>query len=268
MFCLSLDPQHLELIKKLGYIPVGLGNNDFNKLWMRDNTGKNISEKNKFYGEYTFHYWIWKNYLDKIENNWIGFCQYRKFWITKKIGAENLNFNVLQNSVLNEVPKEYEDYESIIGEPFYVNQFRFSKFIKRNLKKMILNPSLFYNKNKRTLKFHFDMWHGHGNLDKAIDLLDIDDKKDFKEYMETNVSFHPHNMFICKSKDKLRDYYEVVFPWLERCEGIFGFDDLKGYGLQRIYGFLAERFMSYWFLKNTKFKTMPIYFKDISNFKL
>ena len=140
MFCLSLDPQHLELIKKLGYIPVGLGNNDFNKLWMRDNTGKNISEKNKFYGEYTFHYWIWKNYLDKIENNWIGFCQYRKFWITKKIGAENLNFNVLQNSVLNEVPKEYEDYESIIGEPFYVNQFRFSKFIKRNLKKMILNP--------------------------------------------------------------------------------------------------------------------------------
>ena len=268
MFCLSLDPQHLELIKKLGYIPVGLGKNDFNKLWMRDNTGKNISEKNKFYGEYTFHYWIWKNYLDKIENNWIGFCQYRKFWITKKIGAENLNFNVLQNSVLNEVPKEYEDYESIIGEPFYVNQFRFSKFIKRNLKKMILNPSLFYNKNKRTLKFHFDMWHGHGNLDKAIDLLDIDDKKDFKEYMETNVSFHPHNMFICKSKDKLRDYYEVVFPWLERCEGIFGFDDLKGYGLQRIYGFLAERFMSYWFLKNTKFKTMPIYFKDISNFKL
>jgi hypothetical protein len=31
--------------------------------------------KNKYYGEYTFHYWMWKNYLDRIpDNNWIGFC--------------------------------------------------------------------------------------------------------------------------------------------------------------------------------------------------
>ena len=41
---------------------------------MRDNTGENISHKNKKYGEYTFHYWFWKNMLRKIEDNtWIGF---------------------------------------------------------------------------------------------------------------------------------------------------------------------------------------------------
>jgi hypothetical protein len=44
---------------------------------------------------------------------------------------------------------------------------------------------------------------------------------------------------------------------------VFGFD-LDGYGLKRIYGFLAERYMSYWFKKYTKFSTMPIIFKDIS----
>ena len=72
-------------------------------------------------------------------------------------------------------------------------------------------------------------------------------------------------MFICKSKEKLNHYYNSLFPWLERCEAEFGFD-LKGYGLKRIYGFLAERYLSYWFKKYTKFKTMPIIFKDISDF--
>ena len=69
-------------------------------------------------------------------------------------------------------------------------------------------------------------------------------------------------MFICKSNKILRNYYETVFPWLERCENEFGFN-LKGYGLRRIYGFLAERFMSYWFKKNAKFKELPILFHDI-----
>ena len=49
---------------------------------------------------------------------------------------------------------------------------------------------------------------------------------------------------------------------VERCEKEFGLN-LAGYGLKRIYGFLAERFMSYWFKKYTNFSTLPIIFKDI-----
>ena len=33
---------HLEKIKKLNYIPVGLGNGEFDKEWVRDNTLENI----------------------------------------------------------------------------------------------------------------------------------------------------------------------------------------------------------------------------------
>ena len=32
--------------------------------------------------------------------------------------------------------------------------------------------------------------------------------------MNTETSFNPHNMFICK-KEILKNYYEVIFPWLE-----------------------------------------------------
>ena len=90
------------------------------------------------------------------------------------------------------------------------------------------------------------------------------DREDFNHFVNSEVSFNPHNMFICKSNIILNKYYETIFPWLKRCEKLFGFD-LKGYGLKRIYGFLAERFMSYWFRKYTNFSTLPIIFKDISD---
>ena len=112
------------------------------------------------------------------------------------------------------------------------------------------NPFII-NKNNRTIKFHFDMMHGEGNLDKAIDLLETSDRKDFLIYVNSEVSFNPHNMFICKTKNILKKYYNSVFPWFPNCEKIFGFN-LKGYGLQRIYGFLAERYMSFWFKKYTQ----------------
>ena len=57
MYCLSLNDEDYHKIKTLKYIPVGLGNNKFNSNWLRDNTDENISNKNSFYGEYTFHYW-------------------------------------------------------------------------------------------------------------------------------------------------------------------------------------------------------------------
>ena len=42
---------------------------------------------------------------------------------------------------------------------------------------------------------------------------------------------------------------------------IFGFD-LDGYARTRIYAFLAERYLSYWFNKYTNALTWPIFFYD------
>ena len=66
MFCICIHNQLLDKVKNLNYIPVGLGDGQFDSGWIKDNLGKNISKKNKFYGEYTFHYWFWKNELEKI----------------------------------------------------------------------------------------------------------------------------------------------------------------------------------------------------------
>ena len=95
-----MNPEHINKIKKLNYTPVGLGGSNFSNEWMQDNKGENISQKNKYFGEYTFHYWLWKNYLDKIEDGWIGFCQYRKFWSKDTNSHVSQSFDELETNVL------------------------------------------------------------------------------------------------------------------------------------------------------------------------
>ena len=78
---MCLKDSYLQKVKNLDYIPVGLKNKDFSKDWLRDNTLDNISDKNPFYGEYTFYYWYWKNLLkNKRKDEWVGFCSYRELW--------------------------------------------------------------------------------------------------------------------------------------------------------------------------------------------
>ena len=265
MFCLTMRNEDLNLIKLLGYTPVGLGRNIKSEEFLRDNNQINISNKNPFYGEYTFHYWLWKNHLDKLDEGWFGFCQYRKFWGKNTLLGNNINIFDFKDIVKTDISNEDDMYESIIGTPIHINQFKLSKFLKKNFINIIKQPSFLYNKNKRNIKFHFDLMHGNGNLEKAINLLDLEEKKDFTYFVNNEVSFNPHNMFICKSKSLLNKYYSSIFPWLERCENEFGFN-LEGYGLKRIYGFLAERYMSYWFKKYTKYKLQPIIYKNIKEF--
>ena len=108
------------------------------------------------------------------------------------------------------------------------------------------------------------MFHGNGVLDKAIELLSDKDKQDFKNYIINNTSYNKGNMFICKSKKIINEYYKTIFEWLNDCEKIFGFD-LDGYGKARVYAFLAERFLPYWFNKYVKTLEWPIIFNDLTS---
>ena len=265
MYCLTLDPNHVDFIKSLNYVPVGLGDKKFSSDCLGDKVGENISHKNKHYGEYTFHYWFWKNHLHQADQKWIGFCQYRKFWSLTFTPNININHNNLKNKLLREIPKEFNNFDVILGDPFFVNNRKLMKFIKKGFPLIISNPKILFSEKARNIKFHFDLMHGRKNLDRAINLLDDKNREDFRKFVNNEVSFNPHNMFICKSKNLLESYYSEIFPWLKNCEKLFGFDNLKGYGMTRIYGFLAERFMSYWFKKNAKFKEIPILFHDISD---
>lgn len=259
IFCICIHDKLLDKIKRLSYIPVGLGSDKFSNEWIRDDSGTNISFKNKFYGELTFHYWLWKNKLDKMtEDKWIGFCGYRRFW--KNEDSNTDHSSDINYKILKEIPTSWEKYDVILGEHIYLNQIPLTKIIKYGKIAYLRNPKAILNKG-RSIRFQFDMFHGNGVLDKAIDLLDQNEKKDFNLYVRKNISFNYGNMFICKSKELMNRYYETIFPWLERCEAFLGFE-LKGYNA-RTYGFLAERFMAYWFNKHSKVREVPILYHDL-----
>jgi hypothetical protein len=114
---------------------------------------------------------------------------------------------------------------------------------------------------KINIKFQFDIFHGVGNIEKAINILNKNEREDFYKFVINQNSFNRGNMFICKSKDIINKFYTSLFEWLLECEKIFGFNETE-YGKKRIYAFLGERYMSYWFKKYTLFKEWPIFFFD------
>ena len=102
----------------------------------------------------------------------------------------------LSKNLIKEIPKEFDKFDVILGEPLLINKFKFTKILKKGLYKVITRPEYLFNKNKKNIKFHFDIMHGEGNLEKAINLLDTKNRKDFKDFVNSEVSFEPHNMFI------------------------------------------------------------------------
>ena len=272
IYCMCLHDHHLNNLKKLNYIPVGLGKNIFSSDWIRDNTEINISNKNAYYGEYSFYFWFWKNILNKIDDNtWVGFTGYRYHWAQKNnIQSDNLNKIINRENfadhILQKIPDEWEDSDVVLGEKIKVNNWKLSKIIKYGKKKFFLNPSNFLKSNQN-IKLHFDIFHGDGLLDKAIDLLEDSEKQDFRKFVIDNNSFNRENLFFCKSKTIMENYFQSIFKWLENCENIFGFE-LKGYSKTRIYAFLAERYLSFWFNKYSSPKTWPIFFFDTNKNKV
>ena len=128
IFCISLSNAHLKAINGIGHIPVGIGEGNFSDGWTRDNTGKNIAKKNKYYGELTFHYWFWNHGLKEIEDkDWIGFCHYRRFWSNE---IEKTKFQSLNQSIIKKIPEEWKNHDSVLVQPIPINITKFSKIIK------------------------------------------------------------------------------------------------------------------------------------------
>ena len=276
IYCITHKP--IKNIEKIGLLPAGVGKNNFPSNYTIENSGDNIADKNFCYSETSFHYWIWKNLLPKLnEDEWIGTCQYRRYFVKKeyadKIQYDNrqqgfyeLNSVESLKSILQLKPeKEWDDYDVILCKPWSVSNVKKMKLIKRGFRSLLKDPSIFFNKNKQSIKLHFDMNHGHGNLEKAANLLPEKDKKDFMDYVKSKTWLIGHCIFISKNKKLMDRFYNDLFSWLFECEKIFGFDS-NIYDTKRIYSFLTERYMPFWFEKNSKVLTWPWVYFDISKY--
>ena len=264
IYCVT--DKEVPFLDNLTYEIGWVGKTEAPKNYIKCNKKDNIFFKEKYYSELTFHYWYWKNLQDlNAKEDWIGFCQKRRFWANNRTNNIKNHDISSSNLFLSEAPLSWKNYDSIICDPIDLSNVNIIKIFKRGFRSVIHDPLILFDKNRRTIKLHFDMHHGFDNLIKAANLLEKEDRSDFIEYINVSTSFHPHIMFIAKPKI-VNLWFSALFPWLSRCEKLFGFKNLNGYDTQRLYAYLAERYLSFWFKKHTKSLSHPwIFFDTLTN---
>ncbi len=259
IYCVTNKP--VSFLEKIEINLAGVGKKKFEKKYILSNTGENIFYKESYYSELTFHYWYWKNKLDLSSNDWVGFCQKRRFWVKSDSDIININKNNISEHILTKPEDDWDNYESFICKPISINNIKKMKLLKRGWRSLIKSPLILFDIKKQNIKLHFDMHHGYGNLEKASKLLPKEDAKEFQIYINSNTIFNPHIMYISKSI-VLDKWFRTLFTWLFKCESLFGFEKLKGYDTGRLYAYLAERYASFWFKKYTRFKEQSWVFID------
>ena len=249
IFCVT--DKKIDYLKNLPVKLAGVGKSKFPKNYITCLDGKNIQHKELNYSELTFHYWFWKNKLKKFDKDiWIGFSQKRRFWLKnhKRINS----FRDLKKNILRKAPTIWRNYDSVICNPIIVQNPKKMKLIKRGWKNILRDPSILYDQKKQNIELQFDMHHGYNILHKSINCLPKKDRIKFNNFVKKEIKFNPNIMFISKKKI-LEKWFKDLFKWLFKCEKVFGTKNLKGYDQKRLYAYLAERYLSYWFKKNTKY---------------
>ena len=77
MYCVT--NKRLKFLESSNYNLSWVGSEKCPENYLKSSGKINIFQKEKYYSELTFHYWYWKNLLDLKSDNWIGFCQKRRF---------------------------------------------------------------------------------------------------------------------------------------------------------------------------------------------
>ena len=124
------------------------------------------------------------------------FLSKKKILDKKNSDKSLIDHHNITEHLLTNVPHEWDNYESIICKPISVNNVNKMKLLKRGLRSILKDPTIFFNKNKQSLLLHFDMHHGYGNMEKAIDCMKEDDKLEFFDYLNNSTFYNPHIMFI------------------------------------------------------------------------
>ena len=263
IFCCShFHNKRIEILKNL--IPAGTGESTYPKQWFTDNTGNNISHLNKSFAELTFHYWVWKNYLDNFsKKDMIGFCQYRRFWLKKDhekiITIDNLNENLLTIDHF-----KFNESDVYLTNPEKVFLKKKSIFKYRGFLENIKDPFPIFSRSKHTVGLQFEVYTKTKKFIYELSkFLKKEDQDDFLNFLNNCKEINLHNMFIT-NKLIFNEYMKYLFDWLNLCDEKIKEKNYNTGGLTRIHAFLAERFLHFWFNKFHQTKNIPWIFLDTS----
>src|SRR5690606_18403067 len=223
-----------------------------------DDTGDNISLKNKYYSELTGIYWVWKNTRQLVS----GACHYRRYFT-----AQPEPFLYKIKRLLYYPAGLYKKRYGLIytkNTDFFIDRIIGQNEIQLLLQKYDAILPL-ARKMKYSVETHYKKYHNISDLNLVESIL----KEKYPEFVEPfheilkGKRLYANNMFVLKDEhfqEFMKWWFDVLFEFEKRI-------DLKKYTgyQQRILGFIAERLLNVWFMKKQlNCVELPvIYFKHL-----
>lgn len=215
------------------YLPLHVGREGKKDLgYTGDDTGDNISLKNKNYCELTGLYWAWKN----LDADYVGVAHYRRHFVDKRGGRSK------QDKVLTQVQLEQLLKETDIVLPKPRNYY-----IETNYSQYV---------------------HAHHAEDLDVTREILEEKypsyvKAFDESMKRTYG-HRFNMFVMQ-KEYFRQYCEWLFDILFELEKRLDISDYSENDA-RVFGFVSERLLDVWLDANhLKYENIAVQFMERQN---
>lgn len=197
------------------YYPLHVGSKGKKNLnYVLDSEGDNISSKNPYFCELTGLYWIWKN----VQADVVGLVHYRRYFY---------------DSIFSRVTK-------------ILNEKSISKMLNKH---DIIVAQRGYTWNSSVRK-QYELKHIKSDLDICEKVL----KDKYPEYSSSfdkvfeGDHYCPFNMMICKKKI-FDSYCNWLFDILFEIEKKVDLKKRDTYNA-RVFGFLSERLLNVWLLKN------------------
>ena len=228
----SYHDVNLPLFKNKIHQPIltGAFEKEIKEGFVADNTGDNISNKNKNYGELTAQYWVWKNYLkENPQVEYIGFCHYRRFFDcqkrVKKYAFKKHNYKTYREKFFNTIDSN-EVYESIKNYD------------------IIMPATEVWDINCYD---RFVYYHSKEGIDKAIEIIE----KHFSEYVPymeeyLNGKKEISGLLFIMKRELFEQWIEWIYKFSTLLEKELDLSKYNTYMTVRIFPYLAENFINFW----------------------
>lgn len=223
-----------------------------------DNTGDNISMLNHNFCELTAIYWVWKQYQEIGEPDYIGFMHYRRHFL---FGNKNYQPNFYGLVKFEKIDKKYIEEDICTDDKVNAIINNYDAIIPQaiNVQETV---------GQKNNYIHYKYYHNIADYQKTIDIINKKYPEMMKYVNEYNNSQNAYflNMFIFK-KDIFFDYCEWIFSILFE---LFEEIDLTNNTYQdRVFGFISERLTGIYITKlldtNLKIKSLPVSFIQNTN---
>jgi len=219
------------------YLPIHVGKaiSSVSLPWIGDDSGDNISSKNKNYCELTVLYWAWKN----LDADVIGLAHYRRYFVLRKPGliCKNKFKHVLKST----------EVESILQATSVILPKPRNYFIETNYSQFI-----------------------HAHPAESLELTKKIITEKYPEYLPaydavmSRTKAHRFNMFLIK-QPIFHDYCQWLFDILFTLENQLDLSAYNDYN-QRIFGFISERLLDVYIdANNISYQELPVLFMEHEN---